>query len=120
VIEWCKTYQLKDFVWCVKQVKLLFGDNHQKVCRYSNQDLSFNSVLTLPQNDLILKCCLIHLKNVSIPHHDFYNSATVEADSLKLFVRNIKFLCNSSSKNTTRLNDLEYRCEVFTPVRRMI
>ena len=48
----------------------------------------FTAFSEYPQNALILRCCLIHLKNSSICQRFFYKSAMDSADAVVLFVKN--------------------------------
>src|ERR1039457_1906077 len=66
------------------------------------QTCVFTAFSDCPQNDFILRCCLIHLKNNSIFQRCLYSCAISVALRLKLFVRNINIFPVSASLNFIR------------------
>ena len=74
----------------------------------------------VPKNDLIRRCCLIHLKNSSTCQRYRYSSATVSAGIAKLLVRKLNVLSVDSSQYFTRRSGCGFRDAESSAVSTMV
>src|SRR5258708_2514301 len=78
----------------------------------------FTAFSECPQNVLILRCCLIHLKKSSICHRCLYRSAIDDAETEKLLVRKTYTRPVSLSRYLIRRNEPRYFSFVFCPLKK--